>query len=69
MIQVWTCPRCLTKNQSNIYSTGSTTVKCGNLECLCDYIITTTTTMIPLLGGRAINEDSTDTATLYNGRT
>ena len=50
MIAKWKC-RCGQENQSNVYSVGTTTVKC--VKCLADYALTTKIVMVKLHGGRS----------------
>jgi len=52
MIAKRTC-KCGQENQSNVYSAGTTTVKC--VKCLADYALTTKVVMVQLMGGRNVN--------------
>ena len=49
MIAKWKCG-CGQDNWSNVYSAGTTTVKC--VKCYADYALTTKIVMVQLVGGR-----------------
>ena len=58
MIAKWKC-ECGQENQSNVFSAGTTTVKC--VKCYADYALTTKIVMVQLMGGRTEVEDKQHT--------